>query len=103
MRVIATLADEVAITPDSTLSKVVVKDGPVRLVLFAFDQGQELTEHSASVPVIVQVVSGSLTISVGGETHRLTPESWLYVDAGEPHTVVADTPARMLLTMIRCP
>jgi len=103
MRVIPTLVDEVAITPDATLSKVLVKEGPLRLVLFAFDAGQELTEHAASVPVIIQVVSGSFIVTVGGTAHRLTPESWLYLEAGEPHTVVAETPARMLLTMIRCP
>ncbi len=101
MRFVEDLAQEVEITPDATLSRVVVKDGPVRLVLFAFDEGQELTEHTASVPAVVQVVSGVLTVTAGGAVSRLTPGSWLLLEAGEAHSVLADEPSRMLLTMIR--
>ena len=89
------------IPEDGTLSRVLVKDGPIRLVAFAFDAGQELTEHTASVPVVVQVISGSLTVEVAGEWHRLTPDSWMLLGAGEPHSVFAHEPSRMLLTMIR--
>ena len=100
-----TLLDDVggdlSIPTDGTLSRVLVKQGPVRLVAFAFDAGQELTEHTSSVPVIVQVTSGALTIEVAGERHRMGPDAWLYLDAGEPHSVYADEPSRMLLTMIR--
>ena len=71
------------------------------MVVFAFDQGQELTEHTASVPVVIQLVSGSVVVEVGSERHRLTTRSWLYLEPGEPHSVFADEPSRMLLTMIR--
>lgn len=89
------------IPEEGTLSRVLVKEHPIRLVAFAFDAGQELTEHTASVPVVVQVLSGSLTVEVAGERHRLTPHSWMLLGAGEPHSVFADEPSRMLLTMIR--
>ena len=92
---------EVDIPTDGTLSRILAKRGPVRVVAFAFDAGQELTEHTASVPVVVQVTSGSFTIEVAGERHRIGPHSWLYLDAGEPHSVYAEEPSRMLLTMIR--
>lgn len=95
------VAAEMDMPKDGTLSRVLAKHGPVRLVAFAFDAGQELTEHTASVPVVVQVVSGSLTVEVAGEQHRLTPLSWMLLDAGEPHSVYADEPSKMLLTMIR--
>ena len=75
--------------------------GPVRVVAFGFDRGQELTEHTASVPVIVQVLTGSLTVTVGGESHRMAPSSWMYLDPREPHSVFAEEPSRMLLTMVR--
>ena len=95
------VAGEVEIPADGTLSRVLFKDGPLRLVAFAFDAGQELTEHTASVPAIVQVISGALTVEVGGERHRMGPQSWLFLEAGEPHSVYADEPSQMLLTMIR--
>ena len=101
MNVIPALTDEIDIQSGATVSKVLVKDGPVRMVLFAFDAGEELTEHTAALPVVIQVVSGSITVSASGERHRLTTDGWLWLEAHEPHTVVADEPARMLLTMIR--
>ena len=95
------VAAEIDIPKDGTLSRVLAKESPIRLVAFAFDAGQELTEHTAAVPVVVQVVSGSLTVEVGGERHRLTPRSWMLLGAGEPHSVHAEEPSKMLLTMIR--
>jgi quercetin dioxygenase-like cupin family protein len=94
---------EADIPVEGTLSRVLVKQDTVRLVVFAFDAGQVLTEHTASVPAIVQVVTGALSVTVGGEEHHMTPASWLYLPAGEPHSVRADAASRMLLTMIRCP
>lgn len=101
MRVISALGDEIEIQPGSTVTRVVEKDGPLRLVLFAFDEGEELTEHTASVPVVLQVISGSVTVGASGESHRLTSGGWVYLEASEPHTVVAHEPTKMLLTMIR--
>jgi quercetin dioxygenase-like cupin family protein len=101
MHVIPALTDEIEIQAGATVSKVLVKDGPVRVVLFAFDAGEELTEHTAALPVVIQVVSGSITVAASGERHHLNADGWLWLEASEPHTVVADEPARMLLTMIR--
>jgi quercetin dioxygenase-like cupin family protein len=103
VRFVENLAREIDVATDATVSRVIVKDGPVRLVLFAFDAGQELTEHTASVPAIVQVLSGVLTVTASGETRRVVPGSWLLLEAGEPHAVVAEEPARMLLAMLRHP
>jgi quercetin dioxygenase-like cupin family protein len=84
-----------------TLSRVLHDDDRLRLVLFAFDAGQELTEHTASVPAVLQVVSGRLRVSAGGDTFEMGPEDWLLLDAGEPHSLLALEPARLLLTMLR--
>ena len=92
--VIDDLVQATEIPSDGTLSRVVVNEGPIRAVVFAFDRGQELTEHTASVPVIVQVLTGSLTVTADGESHRMTPSSWLYLAAGEPHSVWAEEPSR---------
>jgi quercetin dioxygenase-like cupin family protein len=97
------LVDEVAIPRDGTLSRVVYKDDNLRLVLFGFDTGQELTEHTASVPAIIQLISGHMTATLGGDTVPLHPGSWLHMPAHLPHSVFAVEPSVMLLTMLRTP
>jgi quercetin dioxygenase-like cupin family protein len=98
---IEALADEIDIQTGATVSRVLVKDGPVRLVLFALDVGEELTEHTASLPVVLQTVSGAITVSASGEDHGLIPGGWILLEANEPHTVVAEEPSKFLLTMVR--
>jgi quercetin dioxygenase-like cupin family protein len=100
---IADLTAEVDIPAEGTLSRAVYKDDAVRLVLFGFDTGQELTEHTASVPAIVQVISGRMTATVGEDTVELLPGSWLHMAPHLPHSVHATEPSVMLLTMLRTP
>lgn len=86
-----------------TLSRVLHEDGHLRLVLFAFDAGQELTEHTASVPAVLQVISGRFRVTAGGDSLTMSPADWLLLDAHEPHSLVAEEPSRLLLTMLRPP
>jgi quercetin dioxygenase-like cupin family protein len=101
MRLVESLEDEVAVQPQSTVSKVVVRDGPLRLVMFAFDAGEELTEHTATVPVVLQVLTGAVSVEAGGDRVQLLAGGWLFLEANEPHSVIADEPTKMLLTMVR--
>ena len=94
------LATEVEIPAEGTLSKVLYKDDQVRLVLFAFDAGQELTEHTAAVPAIVEVISGRLQVGLGDDEAELAAGSWVHMPAKLPHSVVAVEPSVMLLTML---
>lgn len=97
------LSDLVAATEipsEGTLSKVVYKDDQIRVVLFAFDKGQELTEHTAALPAIVQVLSGQLRLTMGSETFDAKPGDWTQMPAGLPHAVVAIEPSTMLLTLL---
>jgi len=86
-----------------TLSRVLHADERLRLVLFAFDAGQGLTEHTASVPAVLQVLSGRFRVTTGGATFEMGSEAWLRLDAQEPHSLVALEPARLLLTMLLGP
>lgn len=100
--VLADLAADVEIPRNGTLSRVVYKDEHIRLVVFAFDTGQELTDHTAGVPVIVQVVSGVLEISSDGEVaEEIGPRSWVHLPAGLTHAVKALEPSVMILTLLK--
>ena len=101
MRLVESLEDEVAVQAQSTVSKVVVRDGPLRLVMFAFDAGEELTEHTATVPVVLQVLAGAVSVEAGGDQVQLLDGGWLFLEANEPHSVFAEAPTKMLLTMVR--
>lgn len=72
----------------------------VRLVLFSFDVGQELTEHTAAMPVLLQTLSGHLRITADGRTVDLRPGDVMHLETRVPHSVVAREPSRLLLAML---
>jgi len=94
------IASEVEIPPDGTLSRVLYKDERLRLVVFAFDSGQELTEHTAAVPAVVQVLLGRLHLTLAGEETTAEVGGWIRMPANLPHSVRAMEPSIMLLTML---
>jgi quercetin dioxygenase-like cupin family protein len=90
----------VEVAVDSTVSRTVLKAEGVRLVLFSFDAGQELSEHTAAMPVLLQVLDGRLTVSAGGRSVELVPGGVIHLPSRLPHTVLAGEPSRLLLTML---
>lgn len=99
--VISDMLSAVEIPKDGTLSRVLYKDDHIRLVVFAFDRGQELTDHTAGVPVTIHVVTGRLHITLGEEEHEVGTESWVQIPAGLTHAVKAIEPTVMVLTLLK--
>ena len=95
------LINAVEIPADGTLSRVVYKDDRIRVVLFAFDAEQELTEHTASVPAVIQMLSGRVRLTLGGEVVEASPGDWAHMPANLPHSVMALEPSVMLLTLVK--
>ena len=95
------LAMNLEIPDDGTLSKVLYTDDLIRVVGFAFDTDQELSEHTATIPVVVQVVSGRFRFDAEDESWEIGPSSWMHLDASVPHSVVALEPSRLLLTLLK--
>jgi quercetin dioxygenase-like cupin family protein len=100
MTELADLSDLVEITPDATVSRTVLRADGVRLVLFGFDSGQDLSEHTAAVPVLLQTVTGALDVTADGRTVRLVPGAVLHLGPRVPHSVVAVEPSRLLLVLL---
>lgn len=94
------IASEVKIPDNGTLSRVVFHNEAMRVVAFAFDAGQELTEHSAGKPAVVQVISGRIELDTGSGAVSHIPGSWTLIPAGLPHSVAAVEPSVMLLTLL---
>jgi len=100
MTYVAALADLAEVAPESTVSRTVVKAEGMRLVLFAFDAGQELTEHTAAVPVLIQALDGRFDVTADGRTVDLQPGDVVHLRTRVPHAVLATQAGRLLLTMI---
>lgn len=87
------------INPDSIVSRTFHKDGHMKAILFGFDTGQELSEHTSSQTAVIQIVKGEATITLGGDTHELAEGAWMHMPPRLKHSVMAKTPLLMLLMM----
>lgn len=89
-----------SIQADSIISRTFYKDDQVSAVLFGFDAGQELSEHTASRAAILHILRGEATLTLGGETHEVGPDAWIHMSPHEKHSVYAKTPLVMLLLLM---
>jgi quercetin dioxygenase-like cupin family protein len=95
------LSGLVEIARGAIVSRVLARSGGGNVTLFAFDRGQGLSEHTAPFDALVQVVDGSLDLSIGGAEVRVSSGEIVRMPAGVPHALAAPEPAKMLLTMLR--
>ena len=82
-------------------SRVLARTAAGNITLFAFDAGEELSEHTAPFDALVLTLSGALTLTIGGREVRTTPQSLVLMPANVPHAVHASESTRMLLIMLR--
>ena len=90
-------------TEEGIASRVLARTAGGNLTLFAFDSGQDLTEHTSPFDALVMVLEGSLTLTIGGKEVPAIPGTIVRMPADMPHAVSAPQPARMLLLMLREP
>ncbi len=88
------------IPPDSIVSRTFHKDDQVRAILFGFDAGQELSEHTANLAATIQIVQGEARVTLGDDVHMLKAGAWVHMPPKLTHSVYATTPLIMLLTML---
>ena len=85
----------------SVVSRQITKEDAGNITLFAFDQGQELSEHTAPFDAVVHVLDGEVEVRISGKPYRLKSGDAIIMPANEPHALNAITKFKMLLTMIR--
>jgi|SRR5690554_699248 len=86
---------------NSIVSQQITKNPSGNITLFAFDQGQQLSEHSAPFDAIVHVVEGKAEIHIAGEAYCLKAGEMIVMPANIPHAVYAKERFKMLLVMIK--
>lgn len=85
---------------DSIVSRTVYNGEGVRIVLFAFAAGQELTEHTSTREALIHVLDGEAVITLGHETVAARAGTLIRMAPNLPHSVRAQGPVRMLLYML---
>jgi len=83
------------------VSRQITRAEAGNVTLFAFDQDQELSEHTAPFEVLVHVLEGEVEIKISGRLYPLNAGDAIIMPANEPHAVRAIRRFKMLLTMIR--
>ncbi len=83
------------------VSRQITKAEAGNVTLFAFDEGQELSEHTAPFDALVHVLDGEAEIKISGKPFLLKVGEAIIMPAAKPHAVRAVKRFKMLLTMIR--
>lgn len=97
----ADLAAEIDIQKDGTISKTLYQGDSLKVVLFGFDAGQELSEHTAAVPAMLQFLDGDATVTLGDKTIDAAANTFVHMAAKLPHSISANKPTRMLLLLLK--
>jgi quercetin dioxygenase-like cupin family protein len=85
----------------AVVSRALLKRGGGTLTLFAFDEGQSLSEHTAPFDAIAHVLEGEALVTIAGSPIAVRSGEMVLMPADQPHAVYATSRFKMLLTMIR--
>jgi quercetin dioxygenase-like cupin family protein len=85
----------------SVVSTEIVKKETGTITMFAFDEGEGLSEHSAPFDATVQVIDGTLELTIDSEKYLVNKGDMIIMPANVPHALHAQTKVKMILTMIK--
>lgn len=95
------MAELAAYQEGAVVSRQITKADAGNVTLFAFDAGQELSEHTAPFDALAHILEGEAEIRISGRAYALRAGEAIIMPANEPHAVKATKRFKMLLTMIR--
>ena len=93
------LAAETRFVTAGIASRTVLSTGSMRVLLFGFTEGQQLTEHTSTQNALIQILSGECEFTLAGKVHGLKSGDLLFMPAGLVHAVRATQQFSMLLTL----
>jgi quercetin dioxygenase-like cupin family protein len=85
----------------SIVSREIVKKPTGNVTIFAFDEGQGLSEHTAPFDALVHVFEGEVEVIIAGKPNHLHGGDMILIPAQQPHSLKALKQFKMILTMIR--
>ena len=84
----------------AVVSKTIIKKTGGTVTVFAFSQGEGLSEHTAPFDAMVYIVDGKAAITVAGTEYNVSQGEMIIMPANKPHSLKAPEPFKMLLIMI---
>jgi quercetin dioxygenase-like cupin family protein len=97
----AGLVDLIEYQEASVVSRTLIDRKAGTVTLFALDEQQGLSEHTAPYDAMVQVIDGEAEIAISGKRHHVKEGEMIIMPANKPHALRATRRFKMLLTMIR--
>jgi len=94
------LEHAVEIPSAGILSRTIYTDPTITVIMFGFDAGQELSEHTAARPALLQFLRGEAQLTLGGDPVAAHPGTLVHMPAGLAHSVRAVTPLVMQLILL---
>ena len=91
----------VEVQPDAVVSREVISKPQGTVSIFAFDQGEGLSEHTAPFDALVYALEGRVRITLGGVPHEVSEGEMIVMPANVPHALSALTPFKMMLVLVR--
>ncbi|MFH2039550.1 MAG: cupin domain-containing protein, partial [Chloroflexota bacterium] len=85
----------------SIVSRVILKSESGNVTMFAFDKGQELSEHSTPYDALVEVLDGEVEIRISGKPFLIKSGEAIIMPANDPHALMAVRQFKMMLTMLK--
>jgi quercetin dioxygenase-like cupin family protein len=95
------LAKEVQPPDKGILSRTLYNDDRLKVIAFGFAQGEELSEHTASMPAVLHFLQGEARLTLGDDTVEARPGTWVHMPKGLRHSILAQTPVVMLLLLVK--
>jgi quercetin dioxygenase-like cupin family protein len=95
------LAQEARPPDKGILSRTIYNDDRIKAVIFGFGQGEELSEHTASMPAILHFLQGEAKVTLDDDTLEAKAGTWAHMATGLRHSIQAKTPVVMLLLLLK--
>lgn len=85
----------------SVVSREILRSASGTVTVFAFDEGEGLSEHAAPFDALVHAIDGTVEVRISGEPIRLTAGEMVVMPAGKPHALKAISRFKMVLTLMK--
>jgi quercetin dioxygenase-like cupin family protein len=94
-------AASIEYSPNGIISRQIIRNSAGNVTLFSFDEGQSLSEHTASFDEIIQVLEGEASVIIDGKENILTSGEAIIMPANVPHALKAVRKFKMILTTVK--